>query len=228
MVKTGFVEAINSLVPLGEHLATFRVHRNGYSRKGQKTKLKRDNVNENEKEQEEQSESSEGAVGLIRWFERTESVFFPRSILYQRTDGEVATSTLIEELYPGGIILPTYGIRRSLQDYMGEFKKLLIRRSGETLLSHYGARFEKMMDVFIGGLPLSIEGITLDLWQSSVILANKVGHLTKNCRNKGPAIGSNLLPVTVTCHACRENGHYAKSCRKSPQQCPGRAIMLEG
>ncbi|GKC37921.1 hypothetical protein Tco_1050305 [Tanacetum coccineum] len=33
---------------------------------------------------------------------------------------------------------------------------------------------------------------------------NKVGHLTKNWRNKGPATGSNLLPVTVTCHACRE------------------------
>ncbi|GJX81406.1 putative reverse transcriptase domain-containing protein [Tanacetum coccineum] len=31
---------------------------------------------------------------------------------------------------------------------------------------------------------------------------NKVGHLTKNYRNKGLATGSNLLPVTVTCHAC--------------------------
>ncbi|GJZ06444.1 reverse transcriptase domain-containing protein [Tanacetum coccineum] len=38
---------------------------------------------------------------------------------------------------------------------------------------------------------------------------NKVGHLTKNCRNKGPATRSNLLPVTVTCHACGEKGHYA-------------------
>ncbi|GJY23336.1 putative reverse transcriptase domain-containing protein [Tanacetum coccineum] len=27
--------------------------------------------------------------------------------------------------------------------------------------------------------------------------------------NKGPATGSNLLPVTVTCHACGEKGHYA-------------------
>ncbi|GJU39612.1 reverse transcriptase domain-containing protein [Tanacetum coccineum] len=44
---------------------------------------------------------------------------------------------------------------------------------------------------------------------------NKVGHLTKNCRNKGPATGSNLLPVTVTCHACREKGHYANQCRKT-------------
>ncbi|GJY27544.1 hypothetical protein Tco_0403311 [Tanacetum coccineum] len=41
---------------------------------------------------------------------------------------------------------------------------------------------------------------------------NKVGHLTKNCKNKGPATGSNLLPVTVTCHACREKGHYANQC----------------
>ncbi|GJV49468.1 hypothetical protein Tco_1439680 [Tanacetum coccineum] len=38
---------------------------------------------------------------------------------------------------------------------------------------------------------------------------NKVGHLTKNYRNKGPATRSNLLPVTVTCHACGEKGHYA-------------------
>ncbi|GJY58651.1 reverse transcriptase domain-containing protein [Tanacetum coccineum] len=37
---------------------------------------------------------------------------------------------------------------------------------------------------------------------------NKVGHLTKNYRNKGPATRRNLLPVTVTCHACGKKGHY--------------------
>ncbi|GKD78038.1 hypothetical protein Tco_1340659 [Tanacetum coccineum] len=40
-------------------------------------------------------------------------------------------------------------------------------------------------------------------------ICSKVGQLTKNCINKGPATGSNLLPVIVTCHACREKGHYA-------------------
>ncbi|GKC17434.1 putative reverse transcriptase domain-containing protein, partial [Tanacetum coccineum] len=56
---------------------------------------------------------------------------------------------------------------------------------------------------------------------------NKVGHLTKNCRNKGPATGSNLLPVTVTCHACREKGHYANQCRKTTNNnAQGRAYML--
>nr|GEV22028.1 putative ribonuclease H-like domain-containing protein [Tanacetum cinerariifolium] len=44
---------------------------------------------------------------------------------------------------------------------------------------------------------------------------NKVGHLTKNCNNKGPATGSNLLPVTVTCHACGGKRELCKSCRKT-------------
>nr|GEW99348.1 putative reverse transcriptase domain-containing protein [Tanacetum cinerariifolium] len=56
---------------------------------------------------------------------------------------------------------------------------------------------------------------------------NKVGHLTKNCKNKGPAIGSNLLPVTVTCHACGEKGHYANQCRKTTKNnAKGRSYML--
>ncbi|GJY93315.1 putative reverse transcriptase domain-containing protein [Tanacetum coccineum] len=56
---------------------------------------------------------------------------------------------------------------------------------------------------------------------------NKVGHLTKNCRNKGPATGSNLLPVTVTCHACGEKGHYANQFRKTTNNnAQGRAYMF--
>ncbi|GJX31077.1 putative reverse transcriptase domain-containing protein [Tanacetum coccineum] len=59
-------------------------------------------------------------------------------------------------------------------------------------------------------------------------IGNKVGHLTKNCRNKGPATGSNLLSVTVTCHVCREKGHYANQCRKTTNNnAQGRAYMLK-
>ncbi|GJW03297.1 putative reverse transcriptase domain-containing protein [Tanacetum coccineum] len=55
---------------------------------------------------------------------------------------------------------------------------------------------------------------------------NKVGHLTKNCRNKGPTTGSNLLPVIVTCHACGEKGHYANQCRKTTKNnAQGRAYI---
>ncbi|GKC11283.1 reverse transcriptase domain-containing protein [Tanacetum coccineum] len=44
---------------------------------------------------------------------------------------------------------------------------------------------------------------------------NKVSHLTKNCKNKGPTTGSNLLLVTVTCHVYGKKGHYANQCRKT-------------
>ncbi|GJT58631.1 putative reverse transcriptase domain-containing protein [Tanacetum coccineum] len=57
---------------------------------------------------------------------------------------------------------------------------------------------------------------------------NKVDHLTKNCRNKGPATGSNLLPVTIICHAYGEKGHYANQCPKTTNNnTQGRAYMLK-
>nr|GFA54030.1 putative reverse transcriptase domain-containing protein [Tanacetum cinerariifolium] len=49
----------------------------------------------------------------------------------------------------------------------------------------------------------------------------------KNCRNKGPATGSNLLRVTVTCHACGEKVHYANQCQKTTNNnAQGKAYML--
>ncbi|GJX02667.1 putative reverse transcriptase domain-containing protein [Tanacetum coccineum] len=67
--------------------------------------------------------------------------------------------------------------------------------------------------------------ITHDLVKCNT--CNKVGHLTKNYKNKGPATGSNLLPVTVTCHACGEKGYYANQCRKTTNNnAQGRAYML--
>ncbi|GJY23808.1 putative reverse transcriptase domain-containing protein [Tanacetum coccineum] len=54
-----------------------------------------------------------------------------------------------------------------------------------------------------------------------------MGHLTKKCRNKGPATGSNLLLVTVTCHACGEKGHYENQCRNTTNNnAQGRAYVL--
>ncbi|GJS52758.1 putative reverse transcriptase domain-containing protein [Tanacetum coccineum] len=44
---------------------------------------------------------------------------------------------------------------------------------------------------------------------------NKVGHRTRNYRSKGPATGSNLRSVSVTCHTCGEKGHYKSQCSKT-------------
>nr|GEZ38050.1 reverse transcriptase domain-containing protein [Tanacetum cinerariifolium] len=55
---------------------------------------------------------------------------------------------------------------------------------------------------------------------------NKVGHLTRNCRNKGPATGSNQQPVLVIFHACGKKGHYANQCPKINNNARGRTYLL--
>nr|GEV44288.1 hypothetical protein [Tanacetum cinerariifolium] len=54
-----------------------------------------------------------------------------------------------------------------------------------------------------------------------------VGHQTRNCKNKGPATENNLQPVSVTCHACREKGHYRNQCPKANNNANERAYLLK-
>ncbi|GKE71094.1 putative reverse transcriptase domain-containing protein [Tanacetum coccineum] len=55
---------------------------------------------------------------------------------------------------------------------------------------------------------------------------NKVGHHTRNCKNKGPATRSNLQPIFITCHACGEKGHYKSQCLRANNNAYGRAYLL--
>ncbi|GJV99868.1 putative reverse transcriptase domain-containing protein [Tanacetum coccineum] len=222
---------------------------------------------------------SKGAVGLIRWFELTESVFSQEA--YKITWVEFKK-----------LLIKKYCPRTEVQKMEDEFYHLTVKGND---LKTYVRRFqelktlcptmvpdsEKMMEVFIEGLPRSIEGnVTASKPQTleeAINIAqrlmdqvtkhtpvsyavtptenngyirnrplckkctlhhtgpcivkcnacNKVGHLTKNCRNKGPATGINLLPVKITCHACGEKGHYANRCRKTTNNnAKGRAYML--
>ncbi|GJZ81527.1 reverse transcriptase domain-containing protein [Tanacetum coccineum] len=139
-----------------------------------------------------------------------------------------------------------------LKTYIRRFQELAI------LCPTMVPNSEKLMEVFIGGLPRSIEGnvtaskpqtlketITITYrYTGSLPLCkkctlhhtgpctikcqtyNKVGHLIRNCKNKGPATGSNLQPVSVTCHACGEKGHYRNQCPKANNSAHGRAYML--
>ncbi|GJZ52966.1 reverse transcriptase domain-containing protein [Tanacetum coccineum] len=133
---------------------------------------------------------TEGAVGLIRWFERTESVF-SRSNCTKDCKVKFATGTLTEEaLSWWNYFAQPIGIEEAYKITWVEFKKLLIKKycprtevqkmedefyhltmKGNDLKT-YVRRFqelatlcptmvpdsEKMMEVFIGGLPRSIEG----------------------------------------------------------------------
>ncbi|GJS74244.1 reverse transcriptase domain-containing protein [Tanacetum coccineum] len=133
---------------------------------------------------------TEGAVGLIRWFERTESVF-SRSNCTEDCKVKFATGTLTEEaLSWWNSFAQPIGIEEAYKITWSEFKKLLIKKycprtevkkmedefynltvKGNDLKT-YVRRFqelavlcpnmvpnsEKLMEVFIGGLPRSIEG----------------------------------------------------------------------
>ncbi|GJY29983.1 putative reverse transcriptase domain-containing protein [Tanacetum coccineum] len=89
-------------------------------------------------------------------------------------------------------------------------------RRQETIRTYAVTRTEnkKYTKKYHGNLPLCTR-CTLHHTRVCIVkcqTCNKVGHLTRNYRSKGPATGSNLLSVVVTCHACGEEGHYKNQC----------------
>ncbi|GJS15117.1 hypothetical protein Tco_0409589 [Tanacetum coccineum] len=107
---------------------------------------------------------TKGVVGLIHWFERTKSVF-SRSNCTEDCKVKFATGTLTEEaLSWWNFFAQPIGIEEAYKITWVEFKKLLIKkyypRTKElaTLCPTMMPDSEKMMEVFIGGLPRSIEG----------------------------------------------------------------------
>ncbi|GJT27659.1 reverse transcriptase domain-containing protein [Tanacetum coccineum] len=133
---------------------------------------------------------TEGAVGLIRWFERTELVF-SHSNCTEDYKVKFATGTLTKEaLSWWNYFVQPIGIEEAYKITWVEFKKLLIKKyyprtkvqkiedefylltvkgnnlktyvrrlqELETLCPTMVPDSEKMMEVFIGGLPRSIKG----------------------------------------------------------------------
>nr|GFA08205.1 reverse transcriptase domain-containing protein [Tanacetum cinerariifolium] len=114
----------------------------------------------------------EGVVGLIRWFERTESVF-SRSNCAEENKVAFATGTLTNDA-----------------------------------LSWWNAYAQ----------PIRIEKANRITWtELKRLLTNK---------NKGPATGSNLQPVSVICHAFGKKGHYRSQCSKTNINANGRTFLL--
>ncbi|GKA28322.1 hypothetical protein Tco_0714490 [Tanacetum coccineum] len=102
----------------------------------------------------------EGAVGLICWFEQTESVF-SHSNCIEDCKVKFATGTLIEEaLSWWNSFAQPIRIEEAYKITWGNDLKTYVRRFQElaTLCPTMVPDFEKMMEVFIRGLPRSIEG----------------------------------------------------------------------
>ncbi|GJY04640.1 reverse transcriptase domain-containing protein [Tanacetum coccineum] len=150
-----------------------------------------------------------------------------------------------------------------LKTYVRRFQELAI------LCPNRVPNSKKLMEVFIGGLPRSIEGnvtaskpqtleeaitITQRTFTTNNNYHNNYNNNSnrnndhqqqqnrrqktvrayaaaptensRNYRNKGPATKSNLQPVSVTCHACGEKGHYKSQCLKANNNAHERAYLL--
>ncbi|GKC32586.1 hypothetical protein Tco_1039880, partial [Tanacetum coccineum] len=89
----------------------------------------------------------EGAVGLIRWFERTKSVFSRSNCA---GENKVAFATVMKMMEDEFYNLAVKG--NDLKTYIRRFQELAV------LCPNMVPNTEKLMEVFISGLPRSIEG----------------------------------------------------------------------
>ncbi|GJU96693.1 putative reverse transcriptase domain-containing protein [Tanacetum coccineum] len=212
---------------------------------------------------------TKGAVGLIRWFERTELVFsrsnctedckvkfvtgLPRSIegnvtaLKPQTLEEAITITqrLMDQVIKHNSVQGTNDHKQNFDDrrtfttnnnYQNNCNNNNNNRNNDhhqqqnrrqEIVRAY-ATTPKENNRYTGSLPLC-KKCTLHHTGPCTVkcqICNKVGHLTRNCKNKGPATRSNLQPVSVTCHACGEKGHYRSHYPKAKNNAHGRTYLL--
>ncbi|GJZ68110.1 reverse transcriptase domain-containing protein [Tanacetum coccineum] len=207
-----------------------------------------------------------GAVGLIRWFERTESVFF-RINCTDDSKVKFATGTLTEEaLSWWNSFAQPIGIEESYKITWSEFKKLLIKKHCPRTeikkmedefynltvkgnhLKTYVRRFQelavlcltmmpnskKLIEVFIGGLPRSIEGnVTASKPQTLEEAITITQRLMDQVIKPGTAEtkGQPLEQPTTNIHnlSCMwRKMALQKPVPKSKQQCPWKNILAKG
>ncbi|GJS85179.1 hypothetical protein Tco_0751720 [Tanacetum coccineum] len=90
---------------------------------------------------------TKGAVDLIHWFERTESVFSRSNYV---EENKVTFATEVKKIEDEFYNLVVKG--NDLKTYIRRFQELAV------LCPNMGPNVEKLMEVFIRGLPKSIEG----------------------------------------------------------------------
>nr|GEV02531.1 hypothetical protein [Tanacetum cinerariifolium] len=126
---------------------------------------------------------TEGVVGLIRWFERTESVF-SRSNCAEENKVAFATGTLTNDaLSWWNDYAQPIGIEQGNRITWTELKRLLKNKRFQELVvlcPNMVPNNEKLMEVFIGGLQRSIEGNVTALKPQTLKEAINIAQRDKN------------------------------------------------
>ncbi|GJZ17727.1 hypothetical protein Tco_0553850 [Tanacetum coccineum] len=115
---------------------------------------------------------TEGAVDLIRWFERTESIFSHSKCA---EEDRVTFTTVIKKIEDEFYGLTVNG--SDLKTYIRRFQELAV------LCPNMVPNTEKLMEAFIGGLPQSIEGNVTASKPQTLEEATNIAHRL-NGRNK--------------------------------------------
>ncbi|GJW16977.1 putative reverse transcriptase domain-containing protein [Tanacetum coccineum] len=170
-----------------------------------------------------------GTIGLIRWFERTESVMAPK-----RTSTSAApamTQAVIGQLVADSVAVALKvfigGLPHSIKGTVTTLKPQILEEAITITQRAFAATPTKNKG-YTGNL-LLCKRCTLHHTGPCTVrcqTCNKVGNLTRNCKSKGPATGSNLQPVSVTCHACGEKGHYKYQRPKANNNAHGKAYLM--
>nr|GFA58093.1 reverse transcriptase domain-containing protein [Tanacetum cinerariifolium] len=154
---------------------------------------------------------TEGIVGLIRWFKRTE-LLFSRSNCAEENKVAFATGTLTNDaLSWWNAYAQPIGIEQANRITWTDLNRIRSYAATPTENRRYTRN-----------CPLC-QRCTLHHTGPCTIRCRVCN---KNCKNKGRATGSNLQPVSVICHACGEKGHYQSQCSKTNINANGRTYML--
>nr|GEZ61350.1 reverse transcriptase domain-containing protein [Tanacetum cinerariifolium] len=187
----------------------------------------------------------EREFGLIHSFEWTESVF-SRSNCTEENKATFATGTLIDDaLYWWNAYVQPIGIEQANKTTWTELKRLLTNKNSNNnnnYPNNPSNNYQKIATTIAtatmitvssrmegrkpSGLMLPPQLKTVGLCTVKCQTCNRVGHLTRNCKNKGPTIESNQQPISVICHVCGEKGHYANQCPKTNNNTHGRTYLL--
>nr|GFA08794.1 putative reverse transcriptase domain-containing protein [Tanacetum cinerariifolium] len=143
------------------------------------------------------SNGSEGAIGLIRWFECTESVF-SRSNYTEDCKVKFATGN-------------------DLKTYVRRFQELA------TLCLTMVSDSEKLLEAFIEGLPRSIEGNVIASKPQTLEEAINITQRLLDQNRRQEAIKAYAVTPAEN---NREKGHYTNHCRKTNINAQGRTYLL--
>ncbi|GJW85551.1 hypothetical protein Tco_0158696 [Tanacetum coccineum] len=145
---------------------------------------------------------TEGAVGLICWFERTELVF-SHSNYAEENKVTFAIGTLTDDALSWKIEDEFYNMtvkENDLKTYVRRFQELAV------LCPNMVPNTEKMMEVFIGGLPQSIEGnVTASKPQTLEEAINIAQRLMDQVFEQLMALSNMDLKMAKLCVSCDDD-----------------------